>query len=188
MAGDVRGRMVGGAVQLLAQRGLQATSFSEVLALTGAPRGSLYHHFPEGKDQMVGLAVDAAGAYLVKAMERHAGAPAEEVTRAFLAVWHDVLTRSGFTAGCAVLAVAVAADSPELLAHAVQVFRAWRERLGELLQQGGLEASEATRFATLLIASAEGAVVLARADRSIAPFEAVAEQLLERSRQLGKRR
>ena len=49
MAKEVRSRMVEGAVRLLARQGLQATSFSEVLELTGAPRGSVYHHFPGGK-------------------------------------------------------------------------------------------------------------------------------------------
>ena len=46
--------MIVGAARLLAERGLQETSFSEVLQRTGAPRGSIYHHFPEGKDQLVG--------------------------------------------------------------------------------------------------------------------------------------
>ena len=58
MAGEVRKGMVEGAMALLARRGLHATSFSEVLAATGAPRGSLYHHFPGGKDQLVAEAVD----------------------------------------------------------------------------------------------------------------------------------
>ena len=60
MAQGVKQRMVEGAVVLLAKHGLQATSFSDVLALTGAPRGSVYHHFPEGKGQLVASAVDLA--------------------------------------------------------------------------------------------------------------------------------
>ena len=67
-AGDVRERMVDGAMALLARRGLQATSFSEVLAATGAPRGSLYHHFPAGKDQLVAEAVDRAGGVLINVL------------------------------------------------------------------------------------------------------------------------
>jgi AcrR family transcriptional regulator len=176
--------MVGGAVQLLARRGLHATSFSEVLALTGAPRGSLYHHFPNGKDQMVASAVDMAGAFLVDALDRKAGASAQEITQHFLAIWRAVLTRSDFESGCAVLAVTVATDSADLMSHAVTVFRAWRERLGQLLEQGGLPAAEAMRFATTLIASAEGAVVLSRAEQGIEPFDAVAEQLTDQVRRM----
>ncbi len=178
MAGDVRDRMVEGAMALLARRGLQATSFSEVLSATGAPRGSLYHHFPEGKDQLVAAAVERAGAVLIDAMEPVAGAPAEVVVERFLAIWRAVLTRSQCEAGCAVLAVTVATDSAELLSHATAVFRAWRERLSDLLHQGGLPSARARRFAMLMIASTEGAVVLSRADQSLEAFEAVAQQLM----------
>jgi TetR/AcrR family transcriptional repressor of lmrAB and yxaGH operons len=182
MAGEVRDRMVEGAMALLAQRGLQATSFAEVLAATGTPRGSLYHHFPGGKDQLVAAAVDRAGAVLTDAMEPVAGAPAEAVVARFLAIWRAVLTRSQCESGCAVLAVTVAADSEELLSHATAVFRAWRERLSDLLHQGGLAPEAARRFAMVLIASAEGAVVLSRADQSMEAFEAVAQQLTEQIR------
>jgi TetR/AcrR family transcriptional repressor of lmrAB and yxaGH operons len=184
MAGEVRDRMVEGAMALLAQRGLDATSFSEVIAATGAPRGSLYHHFPSGKEQLVGAAVDRAGALLLAALERCAGADVEGITLHFLAVWRTVLTRSNCESGCAVLAVTVATDSADLLAHATAVFHAWRERLVDLLRQGGLASKPARRFATLLVASAEGAVVLSRADRNIEPFEAVAQQLVEEARRL----
>lgn len=169
---------------LLARRGLHATSFSEVLAATGAPRGSLYHHFPQGKEQLVGAAVDHAGALLLGVLERGPAGSAEEVVRNFLAVWRALLTRSNCEAGCAVLAVTVATDSADLLAHATAVFRAWRERLAERLKQAGLAPSVARRFAMLLLASTEGAVVLSRADQSLEPFEAVAQQLLDEARRL----
>ena len=184
MASDVRNRMIEGAMALLAQRGLQATSFSEVLAATGAPRGSLYHHFPEGKDQLVAAAVDLAGSVLIDFMDRCAGKPAEDVVLHFLTLWRAVLLRSECESGCAVLAVTVATDSTELLAHATAVFRAWRERLTELLKQGGLPVESARRFAMVMIASAEGAVVLSRADQSLEAFEVVAEQLVGEIRRL----
>jgi hypothetical protein len=58
------------------------------------------------------------------------------------------------------------------------VFRTWRQRLAELLKEGGLEEQDAARFAAILIAATEGAVVLSRAELSMEPFELVAEQLL----------
>jgi len=106
------------------------------------------------------------------------------VVRNFLAVWRAVLTRSNCEAGCAVLAVTVATDSADLLVHATAVFRAWRERLTDRLKQAGLTLPVARRFAMLLLASTEGAVVLSRADQSLEPFEAVAQQLLDEARRL----
>jgi TetR/AcrR family transcriptional repressor of lmrAB and yxaGH operons len=184
MAGEVRDRMVEGAMALLARHGLQATSFSEVIAATGAPRGSLYHHFPGGKDQLVAAAVQRAGALLTQALEHCAGSPADAVAAHFLAVWRTVLQRSNCAAGCAVLAVTVATDSADLVSQAAAVFRGWRDRLAALLQEGGLAPDQASRFATMLIASVEGAVVLSRADQSIEPFEMVASQLLDHVRHL----
>ena len=187
MARGVRERMVASAVDLLARHGLQATSFSEVLDHSGAPRGSIYHHFPEGKEQMIGSALDLAGGRAIELLDRKAGAPAEEVATWFVHIWREVLIRGKFEAGCAVLAVAVAAESPELLDQTARVFRTWRRRLAELLEQGGLQQGDAQRFAATLVASSEGAVVLARAEQSLEPFELVAEQLLDQVRALSLR-
>jgi hypothetical protein len=118
-------------------------------------------------------------------MARDAGASAVAITEHFLAIWRGVLTRSNCESGCAVLAVAVATDSPDLLHHAAAVFRLWRGRLAELLEQGGLSRQDARRFATALIASAEGAVVMSRAEQDIGPFDAVAALLVEQARALG---
>ena len=184
MANDTRQRMVEGAVRLLAQRGLQETSFSEVLELTGAPRGSIYHHFPDGKDQLIASAVDFAGAHAIALIDGAAGSTPEELTTHFIGMWREVLVRSNYRAGCSVLAVTIATDSPDLLGHAADVFRGWRLKLAELLAAGGLDGTAASRFAALLIASTEGAVVLSRAEQSMEPFELVAEQLLAQVRAL----
>ena len=188
MARGVRERMVASAVNLLARRGLQSTSFSEVLEDSGAPRGSVYHHFPGGKEQMIGSALGVAGDRAIELLDRKAGAPAEEIASWFLHIWREVLIRGKFEAGCAVLAVAVAADSPDLLDQTARVFRTWRQRLAELLEQGGLRAADAARFAALLVASSEGAVVLARAEQSLEPFDLVAEQLVDQVRALSRSR
>jgi AcrR family transcriptional regulator len=187
VARGVRARMVASAADLLARRGLQATSLSEVLEQSGAPRGSVYHHFPDGKNQLIASALDLAGDRAIELLDRKAGAPANEVAAWFLHIWREVLIRSNFDAGCAVLAVTVAADSPELRDHAAGIFRTWRHRLAELLEQGGLDSRDAARFAATLIASSEGAVALSRAERSVEPFDLVAEQLLEQARGLASR-
>src|SRR5271156_5740088 len=96
---------------LLAKKGLQGASFSEILEASGAPRGSLYHHFPGGKDELVLGALDMANGWAMALLGRAAGRPATEVALAFTELWRMVLSRSDFSAGCAVVAVTVAADS-----------------------------------------------------------------------------
>jgi AcrR family transcriptional regulator len=175
---DARDQMIRSAATLIRERGVEGTSFSEVLAHSGAPRGSIYHHFPEGKDQLVDAAIELAGDRALGALDAVEGARPVEVTRYFLELWRQVLTRSDLRAGCAVLAVTVATDSPDLLDHAAEVFRAWRGRLAELYVAGGLDQDQARRLAITLVAASEGAVVVSRAERSLDPFEEVAAQLV----------
>ena len=174
--GEIHDRMVAGAARLLAQKGLQAASFSEILELTKTPRGSVYHHFPGGKDQLVAEAVELAGSRALAALERP-GAMARETAEGFIGLWRELLVRSNFGAGCAVLAVTVASDSTDLLDKAAAVFQSWRETLARRLAEGGLP-ERADELAALLISSTEGAVVLSRAARSLEPFDTVARVLL----------
>ena len=179
MRDDVREKMVLGALRLLATNGLEGVSFSTVLELTGTPRGSIYHHFPKGKDQLIGLAVERAGQYLLQAMELPAGTTAVAVAEHFLGTWRRVLVDSRCRAGCAVLAVTVAASDSVLLRQARDVFQSWRARLTEQLLQGGLSPDQAKAFATMLITSVEGAVALSRAAQSPEVFDMTATMLLD---------
>ena len=179
MDGDEPDRMVASAVKLLAMHGFQATTFSSVLKDSGAPRGSIYYHFPEGKDQLIAAAIDLAGDRALELTDSFRGLPAAGVVDAFAGLWRAVLARSRFSAGCAVLAVTVSADAPELVERAAAIFRSWRERLGQALEAAGIEAGRARALALTVIASCEGAVVVCRAERSLEPLDTVAAHLRE---------
>ncbi|MCW2857794.1 MAG: hypothetical protein JWR52_3409 [Marmoricola sp.] len=180
--GEARSRMVAGAVRLLAEKGLEGTSFAEVLAVTGGSRGSTYHHFPGGKNELIDAALDLAGAHASAALEAVRGRPASEVIAEFLALWRHLLAATELRAGCAVLAVTVAADEPDLLAHAGRIFHDWRDQLASLLVEGGLEPGRAPELAALTIAATEGAVALARAEKSWEPFDLVESFLVAETR------
>jgi len=176
--GAVRARMVEGAVRLLATRGVEGTSFAEVLEATDSPRGSVYHHFPGGKPELLHAALDLASERALGAMESTRGQGAANVIERFLALWRYLLDYSHVTAGCAVMAVTVAADDDELLNHAGTIFRTWTDLLTELCAAGGMDADSARRLSITVIAATEGAVALCRAERSMEPFEAVETVLL----------
>jgi AcrR family transcriptional regulator len=182
---DVRGRMVRGAVRLLATRGVEGTSFGEVLRATDSPRGSVYHHFPGGKAELLHAALDLASESGLAAMEATRGQPADVVVERFLALWQLLLERSQFTAGCGVLAVTVASTDESLVGHAGTIFRTWTERLTELFTTGGVDADSAQRLAVTVVAATEGAVVLSRAERSAKPFDDVETVLLALARNVG---
>jgi TetR/AcrR family transcriptional regulator, lmrAB and yxaGH operons repressor len=173
---DVRQRMIQRTVVLLARKGLQGTSFSQILEESGAPRGSLYHHFPGGKDELVLAALEAAGEYALDRLDQLSGKPALAVAEAFIDLWRQVLIRSEFGAGCAIAAVTVAAEAPALRERAGDIFRQWRAHLSDLFELGGLPKGEGAIYATSLIAACEGGVILSRGEGSIETFEKVVGQ------------
>jgi TetR/AcrR family transcriptional repressor of lmrAB and yxaGH operons len=177
MTSPVRQRMIESAVVLLAKQGYRATSFDSVLDRAKAPRGSIYHHFPGGKDQLIAAAIELAGARAISVLDALEGRSPPEIVDGFMAMWRSVLERSDMTAGCSVLAVTVSAESTDLLTRAGDIFRAWRQRLAALLESGGVTPTTAAAFAATLVAASEGAVGLSRAERSLAPFDEVTAQL-----------
>lgn len=181
---DTRDRMLDGAIRLLASKGVNGASLGRMLAETGAPRGSIYHHFPGGRGQLFSEAlVRTTGAHDRWVAERSDGT-AVGVTEAFLAFWRAVLTGSAFESGCPVLAVAVSAPDGALFDKAAEVFGSSMANLTGLLVAAGVPRQAADDFATVLVASAEGAVVLARLQRSTRPLDLVGESLLARARDL----
>ncbi len=176
--GAVRTRMVAGTVRLLATKGVEGTSFAEVLEATDSPRGSVYHHFPGGKPELLHAALDLASERGLEAMEATRGQPSAVVIERFLSLWRTLLEYSQLTAGCAVVAVTVAGSDDALLAHAGTIFRTWTELLTDLCVAGGTDMNSARPLAVAVIAATEGAVALCRAERSMEPFEDVETVLL----------
>lgn len=171
------------------ERGATATTLDEVLARSSAPRGSVYHHFPGGRTQLVEEALHAAGGS-VAALIGAAGADATPVETfdTFVRAWRRQLADSDYRAGCPVLAVAIEAneDSPELARAAAEAFADWQSALSELLRRHGATAARARRLATLVVAAVEGAVALGRTERSLRPLDDVARELRPLLAAIGK--
>jgi TetR/AcrR family transcriptional regulator, lmrAB and yxaGH operons repressor len=179
MTTDSRQRMIETAAVVMRERGVEATSFSEVLARSGAPRGSIYHHFPGGKAQLIEEATRYAGEFTASGL---AGALTQEdpiaAIRAFSAGWNRILRRSDFSAGCPVVAASLEGDrTPGAREAAAAAFEHWEKLLAEALSAHVASRAQARSLATLIIASIEGAVVLSRALRSTGPLERVAGEL-----------
>ena len=180
--GEVRARMVAATVQLLAENGPPGASFGDVLASTGASRGSTYHHFPGGKRELYQAALDLASDRALVALEPARGKAAEVVVEQFFAMWRRLLTGTQLRAGCAVLAVAVAGEEPETVEHAGEIFRTWRVQLESMFVDGGLGRARARALAALTITAAEGAVAVARAEQDLESFDLVARQVIASAR------
>jgi AcrR family transcriptional regulator len=175
---DTRAKMVTSAALLLRQDGVAGTGFRDVVAHSGTPRGSIGHHFPGGKRQLVGEAVRYAGGLSSRAMRTKADTPAEIVELVF-GLYRRALFDTEFAAGCPVGAVAQEAyGDPELRAEVRRVFDEWREVLRESLTRAGNSAETADELADMAIASMQGAIMLSRVDGHTAALDRVERQLL----------
>jgi TetR/AcrR family transcriptional repressor of lmrAB and yxaGH operons len=180
MAEHPRDRMINSALVLMGQHGVEATSFSEVLEHSGAPRGSIYHHFPGGKAQLIEEATRHAGDIIVKlltdAVDRHDDPVA--AVDAIAGFWRTVMHDSDFAAGCPVLAATLEGDRSPAARDAARVaFDRWQHLLADILRRAGVPEERARSLASMSISAVEGAVILARAQRSNAPLERVADEL-----------
>ncbi|MGC1238463.1 MAG: TetR/AcrR family transcriptional regulator [Acidimicrobiales bacterium] len=181
MAGDSRDKMVQSAASLIGQRGMNATSFSDVLADSGAPRGSIYHHFPEGKKQLAECAMRLTSDQILGHMKASQATTPEGVIEHFVALFHHVIVTSNATAGCAVAGVTIdVGDGDEdLLVVARNAFQSWVSLLAAQLEHAGVKKMRAQGVATICIASIEGALILCRAEGNDEPLRVVESQLLE---------
>ena len=169
--------MVRGAAELLRQRGYTGTGFREVIEVTGAPRGSIYHHFPGGKAQLAGEAVDYVGALASESTRRRRPDRRPARLRRALASGLRALRLPGRLpdrrGGGREPRRGTAAA--RLRGRRLRVAGAKRSPNG--LRTRGLPADRADRLAALVVAAVEGAIVLSRAERDPAPLLDVAAEL-----------
>jgi TetR/AcrR family transcriptional repressor of lmrAB and yxaGH operons len=178
---DTRQRMLDTAADLFHSQGYHATGLTQLTTAGGAPKGSLYFHFPGGKEQLAAEAVrlssERTGA-LLAAILRDAPdvATAIDRTAAALAAF---LTESDFRRGCPLATVALdaAAESEPIREACADGYSAWHQVLQEYLAGQGVPAARADELATVALAALEGGLLLARTRRDLAPLRAVATHL-----------
>jgi TetR/AcrR family transcriptional repressor of lmrAB and yxaGH operons len=179
---DSRSRMIHAAAELFRQRGYHATTFSDVVRESGAPRGSTYFHFPGGKQELAREAIARAGdemAEMVDEAARHADDPGSLV-RALAEIVAGRLERSGYQSGCAIatMVLELAPGDEEFSADFDSVFARWRAALVTRFEPLGIAPDRAAVLADLTISAFEGALVLSRAARSTEPFNTTVEALI----------
>jgi TetR/AcrR family transcriptional repressor of lmrAB and yxaGH operons len=178
---DTRQRMLDTAADLFQTQGYHATGLTQLTTAGGAPKGSLYFHFPGGKEQLAAEAVrlssERTGAML-EAIVRAAPDPATGIDRAVDAL-ANFLTQSDFQRGCPIATVALdAASASEPIREAcTEGYASWHGILAGYLARQGLPDERAEELATIVLAAIEGGLLLARTRRDLAPLRAVAGHL-----------
>jgi AcrR family transcriptional regulator len=167
-----RERMVFSAAQLLRRGGVAAAGLRETAAQAHAPRGSLQHYFPGGKQQIVNEAVAWAGRYAASRVPRILAALDQPSPSALFAAmaqqWTDELVAAGTLAGCPVAAATTdsAQDIESTRTAAAEAFGCWLTSVTEALTAMDVPPARAEALATLMVSALEGAILIARAERS----------------------
>ena len=171
-----RERIVGASAELFRRQGYTATGVKQIVAAAQAPFGSVYHHFPGGKEELGAAAIRSSGdwyALLVPAIFD----PAPDVVTAvrdFFAGAGEHLVASDFADACPIATVAleVSSTSEPLREACADVFTSWIDGLVSTFTGAGLPEARARELALTMLSALEGAFVLARALRTTEPLDA----------------
>jgi TetR/AcrR family transcriptional regulator, lmrAB and yxaGH operons repressor len=176
---DTRKKMLVSAAQVMRERGAAGVTIDEVLARSGAPRGSVYYHFPEGRNQILTEALRYSGESMTAMIDDAAGWGARALLREFVDFWERLLIEGDFAAGCPVVAAAIGSDNgdPNLSGEAGAILGRWCTALTRAFANDGFDEADAASLAVTSIAALEGAIVLARSTHRIDPLHQVGEQL-----------
>ena len=178
---DTRARMIAATADLLERNGFRATGLNKILSESGAPRGSLYFHFPGGKEELAAAALRDAGAAVERVLRGRVDGTrtAAEGLAAALEFLEARMIAAEFDKGCPVVMVALeaAASSDALHEACSTIYRAWARAIADRLREDGLPSDRAEALAVVVLSAIEGALVLCRAHRDTAPLRRVAAEL-----------
>jgi TetR/AcrR family transcriptional repressor of lmrAB and yxaGH operons len=179
---DSKEKTLSAAVKLFSQRGYHGTGLQDILEAGGAPRGSLYFHFPKGKEQ-IGAAAVQLGTEGVREFITGAAQTSGNVQAFLVKLARGMaanLERSGYREGCPVATTALetAAQSDVLGRAARTAFQTWEQEIKRALISFGMKANKADRTATAVLSQLEGALLLARTYRSLEPMQRAEKALL----------
>jgi TetR/AcrR family transcriptional regulator, lmrAB and yxaGH operons repressor len=176
---DTRERVLRAAAGLFQRQGYGATGLNQVLTESRAPKGSMYFHFPNGKEQLATESVVLSGRELGEALaEIVLSAPDGPAAITALGEYFaSELESSGFRNGCPVATVALeaAASSEPIRAACDDTYASWLRGLEVALRGWGV--ADAGSMAALVLSSLQGALLLARVQRDVGVIHSVTERL-----------
>ncbi len=166
---------------LLENQGFHATGLNEIVRASGAPKGSIYYYFPEGKEEIVAETVRFAGQRTAARIRAHLSEyedPAEAV-QTFLNTIAYHIEVSGFRAGGPITTVASeSATTHERINQACQeAYTLLREAFAEKLRAAGITEPNVDPLAWTINAAIEGAIILSRTFHSGDPLREAGRQL-----------
>lgn len=171
---STRDRIVTATAELFRRQGYNGTGLKAVTVAADAPFGSLYHHFPGGKEELAEEVIGSSGAAygaLFDLIYDEAATPADAISDFFDGA-AIVLEETGYLDACPIgtVALEVASTNERLRQATDRVFRSWIDTASSRMQDAGLDDESAAALATTLVAAVEGGFMLSRAAKSAEPM------------------
>ncbi len=187
---STRDQIIEKTCELLELQGYYATGVNQIIQESGSPKGSLYYHFPGGKEELAAESVKYVGDIVLNHLRTtlaEIDEPAGAIRKFIMDVAYNV-ELSGYRSGgpLTTIAVETASSSIRLREECHRIYTAWQSAFFDKLIQGGYGEDRAQRLAVLIIAALEGGIILCRTAQSRKPLEDAAQEigdLIERTKQ-----
>lgn len=170
---NTRDRILDAAAELYRRQGMSATGLKQISAAARAPFGSIYHHFPGGKESISAEVIRSEGIrYAQFVGAQLAGVdPAHSIEAVFESA-AQLLESQDYSEACSIetIALEVASTNERLRLEAADVFDTWLRQLAGWFGQLDIDDDQSRRLATVMLTALEGAFVLCRTLRSVDPM------------------
>ncbi|MFP4643351.1 MAG: TetR/AcrR family transcriptional regulator [Spirochaetales bacterium] len=182
---STRDRLIETTCELLELQGYHATGLNQILSDSDTPKGSLYHHFPRGKEELTIAAIAQVGTTVLERIRAQLAPDGDRATSRVPEFIRGIaynVERSGFRMGGPITTVALeaAASSERIRRECARIYQSWQKAVAHAFSADGYTEHEAEQVATSIIARIEGGIIMARCERSRRPLDAIADEL-ERS-------
>ncbi|MDP3739132.1 MAG: TetR/AcrR family transcriptional regulator [Hyphomonadaceae bacterium] len=178
-----RQAIVNSCVTLFRRKGYSATGLNDIVEASGAPKGSLYHYFPDGKSSIAVAAVEEAGRRVAETVRKLSAecATAGDLVKAHARLIAGWMKQSGFRDGCPITTVLLElAPADRAVTEAGRkAYAARTDVMKQKLVADGIPERRADRLAILCSATLQGALIQSRVERSGTPIVTAADELAD---------
>lgn len=178
---STRDQIIEKTCELLELQGYHATGLNQIIKESGSPKGSLYYHFPGGKEELAIESINRVAAIVLNRIRENL-AQIEDAAEAIYQFIVNVAANvelSGFKAGGPITTIALetASTNDRLREECQRIYSEWQAVFADKLRAGGISDDQAERTALLVIAALEGGIILCRTNRSREPLKIVADEI-----------